>query len=110
MMLFGHEFRSRSGRSRFRHRHAPLRSDQPVVELSLLDVPAGFWAQVTGFSQHISFERQMHLQSYGLVAGYWVRVVQHAPVTILQVENLELALEKGLACEVQVGDIRRHHS
>jgi Fe2+ transport system protein FeoA len=113
MMLFGYNFNSRSLRFQFRHRHrrwhAPLHTELPGAELSLIDVPAGYWAQVSGFSHRISCERQAHLQSYGLVAGYWVRVVQHAPVTILQVENLELALEQGLACEVWVVEIRRHH-
>jgi hypothetical protein len=31
-----------------------------------------------------------------------VRILQHSPVTIVQIEHLELAMEHGLARQVQV--------
>lgn len=40
-----------------------------------------------------------------MVPGYLVRVIQQAPVTVVQIEHTELALESGLAREVQVEDI-----
>jgi Fe2+ transport system protein FeoA len=69
---------------------------------SLVDIPPGGWAQVVGFLVGLSEERKAHLQSYGLTPGTWVRVVQHSPVTVIQVEQLELALEGDLARQVQV--------
>jgi Fe2+ transport system protein FeoA len=50
----------------------------------------------------LSPERRAHLQAYGLVPGHWVRILQHSPVTIVQIEHLELAMEHGLARQVQV--------
>jgi Fe2+ transport system protein FeoA len=47
-------------------------------------------------------ERRAHLQAYGLVPGHCVRILQHSPVTIVQIEHMELALEGGLARQVQV--------
>jgi Fe2+ transport system protein FeoA len=57
---------------------------------------------VKGFCPGLSPERLAQLQSYGLLPGYWVRVLQHSPVTLIQVEQTELALETELACEVQI--------
>jgi Fe2+ transport system protein FeoA len=47
-------------------------------------------------------DQRERLQAYGLVPGQWVRVVQHAPVTVVQVEQTELALEAQIARGVQV--------
>ena len=40
--------------------------------------------------------------AYGLIPGNWVEVVQHSPVTVVQVENTELALEDELASQIEV--------
>ncbi len=41
--------------------------------------------------------------AYGLTPGAQVRVVQHSPVTVVQVENLEIALERSLAEGIRIG-------
>jgi Fe2+ transport system protein FeoA len=70
--------------------------------LTLMDVPPGRTAQVVGFLSGIPAARQAQLQAYGLVSGAQVRIIQHSPVTIVQVEHIELALERGLAGQVKV--------
>jgi Fe2+ transport system protein FeoA len=37
------------------------------------------------------------LQAYGLVPGREVEVIQHAPVTVVRVEHVDLAFEAGIA-------------
>ncbi len=37
----------------------------------------------------------------------WVRVVQHSPVTVIQIDQTELALENTLASEIEVEIIRK---
>ena len=49
-------------------------------------------------------ERLNHLRAYGLVPGHCVRVLQHSPVTVVQVEHTELALEGDLARQIEVGE------
>ena len=69
---------------------------------TLTNVRPGQRAQLRGFAPGMSSERFAHLQAYGLTPGRWIRVVQHAPVTVIQVENCELALEADLARLVEV--------
>jgi Fe2+ transport system protein FeoA len=56
---------------------------------------------VVGFDTP-AIEQQTQLQAYGLIAGRMVRVVQHAPVTVVQIDQTELALEGELADGIQV--------
>lgn len=69
---------------------------------TLVDIRPGQQAQLRGFTAGLSPERFAHLQSYGLTPGRWVRVIQHAPVTVIQVENCELALEADLARQIEI--------
>jgi Fe2+ transport system protein FeoA len=71
---------------------------------TLADIRPGCRAKVVGFCQSIPAERRAYLQAYGLAPGYWVTVVQHSPVTVVEVEHTQLALETELACEVQVSE------
>lgn len=77
--------------------------------MTLTDVLPGDRAHIAGFSDALSLQQREHLQAYGLVAGRTVRVLQHAPVTVIQVEHLELALEAELANLVHVCGIPRRH-
>jgi Fe2+ transport system protein FeoA len=70
--------------------------------VSLADVPPGFQAIVVGFSGDFPAERKAFLQAYGLNSDYKVRVLQHSPVTVIQVDYTELALERELARGIQV--------
>jgi Fe2+ transport system protein FeoA len=101
MTLFGYEFTFRD--SNFR-RHGRSSEDQNF-RFSLAQVKPGRQVKVKGFLPGLSSERAWHLQSYGVVAGCWLRVIQQSPVTIVQVEHLELALERGLAAMIQVDGI-----
>jgi Fe2+ transport system protein FeoA len=69
---------------------------------TLADVPLGCSVRVAGFSPSLNPDRRAHLQAYGLVPGYQVLVLQQSPVTVVRVENTELALECDLAEEIQV--------
>ena len=60
--------------------------------LTLVDIPSGGRMRVRGFSASLPAERRAHLQAYGLIAGHWVKVLQHTPITVVQVEHTELAL------------------
>jgi Fe2+ transport system protein FeoA len=84
-------------RSRRRHRQGG--------GTTLADVPPGQSARVLGFTPGLAPERWMHLQAYGLTPGCMVRVTQHSPVTIVQVEHIELALEGDLARYVRVAGV-----
>lgn len=112
MMLFGQQFRSRKGQGhgkqkrRMRKRGSGGRAGRSQ-ELTLADVPPDCQAKVIGFLPGLPRERRAHLQAYGLVPGYWVRVIQQSPVTVVQVEHTELALERELARGVQVAEIEQ---
>jgi Fe2+ transport system protein FeoA len=77
----------------------------PAAGLTLLDVPRGHRAKVVGFAKSIPLARKAHLQAYGLIPGHWVRVLQHSPITVVQIEHTELAIERDLAERIQVGDL-----
>ncbi len=76
------------------------------VGLTLADVPPGWQARVAGFTDRVSPDRRARLQAYGLIPNYWVRVVQHSLVTVVRLDQTELALETELAGEIQVMSIR----
>ena len=69
---------------------------------TLADVVPGCQVRLEGFAPSLPAGQQAHLQAYGLVPGHWVRVVQHSPVTVVQIEHTELALEAGLARQIRV--------
>jgi Fe2+ transport system protein FeoA len=60
---------------------------------------------VRGFCPGLSAERQTYLQAYGVMPGYRLRVLQQRPVTVVQVENMELAMEANLARQVEVDEL-----
>ena len=96
-----HGFGFRFGR---RRKHCPRRTP-PGQTATLADVPPGCKAKVLGFTQYLPPERLSHFQAFGLVPGHKVRVMQHSPVTVVQIEHTELALERDLAREIQVTEI-----
>jgi len=69
---------------------------------NLAAVCPGEKAKVTGFSKSITPERRMQLQAYGINPGTWVTVSMHSPVTVLQIEHLEIALETEMARGIEV--------
>ena len=71
-------------------------------QATLADVVPGCMAHLAGFDPSLPAGQQAHLQAYGLVPGHWVRVIQQSPVTVVQIEHTELALEAGLARHIHV--------
>jgi len=68
----------------------------------LSEARRGQQAVVRGFAPGFPASRQAHLLAYGLTPGARVRVLQHRPVTIVQVDHLEIALERSLAEGIRI--------
>ncbi len=89
----------------FAHRtpmDSPGNTTRPGSLVTLADSPVGSQVRVIGFLPGLAAERQTQLQSYGLAPGRTVQVLQHTPVTVLQIEQFELALEREMAAYVEV--------
>jgi Fe2+ transport system protein FeoA len=91
--------RARAGRRAPAARLAevPILAEVPT----LADVPPGCRASVIGFAP-AGGQRCEQLQAYGLSPGHRVRVLQQTPVTVVQVDHTELALETDVARAVWV--------
>jgi Fe2+ transport system protein FeoA len=63
----------------------------------LSEVPVGARVRVMSVGAGLTPPRCARLQAYGVVPGYWVKVIQHDPVTVIQVDHLELAMEGEVA-------------
>ena len=101
MTLFGIEITAPFHlRTKSRSWKKPASTDRTAI--TLLDVPDGCQAVVKGFLHGMPAQRHAQLRAYGLAPGCPVIVVQHTPVTVIRIEHLELALEHGLAREIQV--------
>lgn len=50
-----------------------------------------------GFTADFPLDKRSYLQAYGLVPNYLVEILAHSPVTIVRLDNSELALENDLA-------------
>jgi Fe2+ transport system protein FeoA len=68
---------------------------------TLLEIRPGGQARVVEF-RSLSAVQIENLQAYGLTPGHLLRVLQQAPVTVIQIGNTELALEADLARQVEV--------
>jgi hypothetical protein len=73
-----------------------------LAGLSLAEIPPGGEAELAGFSDDFPEDRKTYLQAYGLVLNHPVQVVQQSPVTIIRLDNIELALENDLARGIRV--------
>lgn len=68
---------------------------------TLAQVKSGQHATITGFDT-LSQQCRMHLQAYGLLPGRKVFVMAQRPVTIVLIEQTELAFENGIAQQIFV--------
>jgi Fe2+ transport system protein FeoA len=82
----------RGRRHRRRGRHAVR---------TLADVPVGWKARLHSWDALPSARRQQ-LRAYGLGESEWMTVLQHAPTTVIRVQQTELALERELAAAIVV--------
>jgi Fe2+ transport system protein FeoA len=100
MRHFGRRFRRKNRVRRGRGRTCPNCEECDT----LAEAQPGRCWRVRGFLPGLSAERRSHLQAYGVVPGHWLRVLQHLPVTVVQIEYTELALENDMARLIQVGE------
>ncbi len=82
---------------KFSHRHAINQLSRPGTPATVCDLAPRCQAHVTGFSPLLTAERRALLRAYGLVPGYPIYIVQQSPVSVIQVEHAEIALEAELA-------------
>jgi len=85
---------------RLRHRHRHGRISHPA-RLTLRDVPPGEQVTLLGY-EALTPDLQQYLQAYGLLPGRTLRVLAQRPVTIVQVEQTELAFEPQVARRILV--------
>jgi len=96
----------RWGRGNRQHplRGAEERADAGLdKDRTLAGVEPGREVSVTGYLGSCAGLRR-HLQAYGLLPGRRIRVLSQHPVTIVQIEQTELAFETSVAACVLVGD------
>ncbi len=96
-------------RIRWRHQRrnrSRRHPDRQAAHRLLTELSPGTRARILGFNSDLSPERRAILQAYGVLPGgeMWVR--QHNPVTVIQVEHTELALEADLANAILVEEYR----
>lgn len=87
---------------RFAKKHATGAHQQDLAR-SLRDAPVGANVRILYFAPGLTAGQTSHLLAYGLLPGSCVRVLQQKPVTVVQVEHLELALEHNLAGKILIG-------
>jgi len=73
---------------------------------TVADTPRDGVVEVTGFSEMASDSVAL-LRAYGLDIGRTVRVVQHRPMTIVEVDHTEVALERDLASLITVAAVNQ---
>ncbi len=71
---------------------------------TLADVPLDQRARVVDMEALPVIQREQ-LHGYGILPGCVLRVVQRTPVTVVQIEHTELALETAIACAMRVDEL-----
>jgi len=80
---------------------ARARRSDSIQARTLQDAPVGAEVRVVSIDA-LAPEHYDWLQSYGVRPGHYVRVLQHRPLTIVQVEQTELAVEAEIASAVLI--------
>lgn len=75
-----------------------------VPQCPLADVPLYRRARVVDVSGLPTAQREQ-LHGYGILPGRIVRVMQRTPVTVVQIEHIELAIETEVARAVRVDEL-----
>ena len=81
----------------------PSRKKGGAVAATLDLAPVGDHVGIAGFAEAMTTGHRELLRAYGIEPGRTVRVEQHLPVTVVQVDQTEVALETDLAKMVFVG-------
>jgi Fe2+ transport system protein FeoA len=69
---------------------------------TLRDAPLDCPVVVKHYLTHMPANRRTQLMAYGLLPGEKICVLQHYPVTVIQIAHTELALDAELAGAVEV--------
>jgi Fe2+ transport system protein FeoA len=69
---------------------------------TLMGAAAGSVVRIAGFAAGTPADVRERLLAYGLMPGQAVRVLAQRPLTLLQIEHSELALERVLAGRIEV--------
>jgi Fe2+ transport system protein FeoA len=85
-------------RRRRRHHAAHPHVSTPA---SLASFPGGSQVRVTAFG-NLTMQYLQHLQAYGILPGRTLKILAQHPLTIVLVEQTELALEDSVAAQVFV--------
>ena len=75
----------------------PSRKATRLVGATLDGVIIGRQVAIAGFADSMTTGHRELLRTYGIEPGRTVRVEQHSPVTVVQVDETEIALEADLA-------------
>lgn len=71
-------------------------------KISLAGVSPGKTARIVDFDPAIPHNRKAQLHAYGINPGNSVRILQQSPITIIQIDHTEIALERILANSIIV--------
>ena len=72
---------------------------------TLANVPPGTRARILQFGRDLPLERLEHLLVFGISPGRWVEIKQQQPITVVQVDYTELALENEVAEQIAVTEL-----
>lgn len=72
---------------------------------TLRDLPPGSRARVCEYASRTPARCREALTSYGLCPGQWLCVRRTSPVTVIEVDQLELALEQELAQWIEIDQL-----
>ncbi len=79
----------------------PIQPTPSKLMRNLFDVPTGKEIKIVSMDQ-LSNSQRLHLQAYGLLPGRSIRVLAQSPVTIIQIEETELAFEHEIARKIEI--------
>jgi Fe2+ transport system protein FeoA len=85
-------------------RAIPHDADVREPQYALADLPLTRQGRVVDVSALPTSQREQ-LQGYGILPGCTLRVTQHAPVTIVLIEQTELAIETDVAQAIQIEEL-----
>jgi Fe2+ transport system protein FeoA len=72
--------------------------------MTLKQTGRGQRVRVAGFHEALSSRHREHLRAYGVEPGGTIRVIQQHPVTVVQVEHTELAVDDRIASHIIVSE------
>lgn len=72
-------------------------SPESPPHLNLAAIPVGECAVVTALAPEMPLHRRQALLAYGVEPGKCLHLLQQSPLTVIRVDQMELALEKELA-------------